>query len=170
LRTSLVSGDLHEVRYNASTGKLEVNATRGGATRATKAPAALQLAKQRTRKETAVAKSHAAVEGQTRPDSAIGERQRSAPVTEETSAPTQPPYLLIDSPSSYKTALATLSLDGALCRTLQQVCMGSMVVVHLSGRQLGSEHGSISLIKLQVVGTISRPPVLFDVVELSKTK
>ncbi|CBJ28809.1 expressed unknown protein [Ectocarpus siliculosus] len=168
LRASLVSGDLQGVRYNASTGKLEIDATRGGATRTTKSPAALQPAKQRTRKETAAAKSHAAVEGQTRPDSDFSERQRSAPVTEETSAPTQPPYLLIDSSSSYNTALATLSLDGALGRTLQQVCMGSMVVVHLSGRQLGSEHGSISLIK--VVGKISRPPVLFDVVELSKTK
>ncbi|CAM9690027.1 unnamed protein product, partial [Ectocarpus sp. 12 AP-2014] len=98
LRASLVSGDLQGVRYNASTGKLEVDATRGGATRATKAPAALQPAKQRTRKETAVTKSHAAIEGQTRPDSDVGERQRSALVTEETSAPTQPPYLLIDSP------------------------------------------------------------------------
>ncbi|CAN0377486.1 unnamed protein product, partial [Ectocarpus fasciculatus] len=97
--------------------------------------------------------------------------QRSVPVAEEkTSAPTQPPYLLIDSPSSYKTALATLSLDGALGRTLQQVCMGSMVVVQLSGRQLGSEDGPISFIKLQIVGTMSHPPVLFDVVELSKTK
>ncbi|CAM9811005.1 unnamed protein product, partial [Ectocarpus sp. 12 AP-2014] len=98
LKASVVSGDLQGVRYNASTGKLEVDATLGGATRATKALAALQPAKQRTRKETAVAKSHAAVEGQTRPDSDVGERQRSVAVTdEETSAPTQPPYLLIDS-------------------------------------------------------------------------
>ncbi|CAN0118413.1 unnamed protein product [Ectocarpus fasciculatus] len=171
LRASLVSGDLPGVRYNASTSKLEVDATREGATRATKAPPAPQRVKQRTRKETAVAKSHAAVEGQTRPGSDTGERQRSAPVVEKkVSAPTQPPYLLIDSPSSYVTALATLSLDGALGHTLQQVCMGSMVVVQLSGRQLGYGDGPISLIKLQIVGTTSHPPVIFDVVKLSKTK
>lgn len=59
-------------------------------------------------------------------------------------------YFLIDSPASCKKALATLSRStGAAVRnTLQHVCMGSMVVVQLNGRQLGSEAGFISLIKV----------------------
>ena len=58
------------------------------------------------------------------------------------------PYLLIDSPTSCKQALASVSRDGALGGTLQHSCMGSVVVLQLDGTALGSEAGFISLIKV----------------------
>lgn len=62
---------------------------------------------------------------------------------------TKLPYLLIDSLASCKKALATASCTTASTgHTLQDVCAGSNVVVQLNGRQLGSEDGFISLIKV----------------------
>lgn len=58
------------------------------------------------------------------------------------------PYLLVDSRTSFRQTLATVSRDGALGNTLQHVCMGCMVVVQLNGHEMGSETGYISLIKV----------------------
>lgn len=82
-----------------------------------------------------------------RPSSSSASRVRSS--SSSPSGGTKLPYLLIDSPASCMAALATMPHAAAQGPTLQGVCTGSVVVVQLDGRQLGSEARFISLIKVQ---------------------
>lgn len=79
----------------------------------------------------------------------VGGAFRPSPFTASSpswsSSGTELPYHLIDSRATCKKALAAMSCIGD---SLQHVCMGSMIVVQLNGRQLGSEAGFISLIKV----------------------
>lgn len=59
------------------------------------------------------------------------------------------PYLLIDSNQSCLRALATLSGNGPLGATLQQLNNGVRVAMQLDGISLGSEAGQISYVKVR---------------------
>eukprot|EP00752_Nemacystus_decipiens_P003801 g3497.t1 len=105
--------------------------------------------------------------------SGIGGASHPSPPTAAASSPsspasgTEPPYLLIDHPATCKKALAAMPCVG---NSLQRVCMGSMVAVRLNGRQLGSEDGFISLVKLQIFGPVTPKAIIFDVVTLNRTR
>ena len=92
----------------------------------------------------------------------VGGTPRRSPSTASSpsSSPsgTKLPYLLIDSQVACKKALAAMSCMG---NSLQHICMGSMVVVQLNGRQLGYEAGFISLIKVGCYYTCCFEALLF---------
>lgn len=62
----------------------------------------------------------------------------------------QSSYLLVDSIETWKVALASMFPDYACFanRSLKGACQGRAVAVQLEGRRLGTEDGSISLIKV----------------------